>query len=281
MAGAVGNIIRGKSVRLTKANRCGMPLEGDGNFAITKGYTTVTMTPVLKDAEELEQTNADGETCGQDRTPPQIKWFEVNIEFCEVNTCLWTMLGGWPPVLDYKGDPVGFETTRKVVTDSGVVLELWTGTGSSSGCELPTNDDVFGQNEDVTGEQFGYFIVGVKEWQLSGGLEIGAQVSTFTLSGITYDITGWGRGPYNVVAIDEALTAGRLLEPIGSSVDGISDLHMEFTPIPPPEPTDGCCTLAVQSIFTAPNYYYGGPANEPAADIAPAQPACDAVLPGS
>lgn len=281
MAGAVGSVVRGKTVRLTKANKCGRPLEGEGNYAVTKGFVTVSVTPVLKDAEELEQTNADGETCAQDRTAPEIKWFEVSVEFCEVNTCVWTMLGGWPAVLDYKGDAVGFETTRKVVSDSGVVMELWTGTGSSSTCDLPTTDDVFGQSDAVTGEEFGYFLMGVKEWQLSGGLEIGAQVSTFTLSGITYDITGWGRGPWNVVAIDETLAAGRLLEPVGSGTDEISDIHMEFTPIPPPAATDGCCTLAVQSIFTAPNYYYGGPASEPAAEIAPSQPACDAVLPGS
>jgi hypothetical protein len=281
MAGKRVSIVRGKSLRATKANRCGMPLEGEGNYTVTKGYVTVSLTPVLKDAEELEQQNADGEICGQDRTAPEIKWFEVSVEFCGVDTCLWTMLGGWAPVVDYAGNPVGFETSRKVVTDSGVVMELWSGTSSDNTCAVPANDDVFGQSDAVTGEEFGYFLFGVKEWQLSGGLEIGRQVSTFTMSGITMDISAWGRGPYNVVPIDNQLTPGRLLSPVGSLVDGISDIHFETTPITPPDPTDGCCTLAVQSIFTAPNYYYGGPANEPAADVAPAQPACDAVLPGS
>ncbi|MFJ1459747.1 hypothetical protein [Nocardia sp. N2S4-5] len=281
MAGAEFGVVRGKAARFTKANRCGRPIEGEGNYAVTKGFVTSTLTPVLKDAEELEQQNADGDICASDRTAPEIKWFEVQMEFCGVSTCIWTMLGGWAPVIDYKGDPVGFETTRKVVTDSGVVMELWTGTSSDDACATPTTDDVFGQSDEATGDLYGYFLVGVKEWQLSGGLEIGRQVSTFTLSGITYDIRGWGRGPYNVVPIDASLTPGRLLAPVGSLVDGISDLHVESTPIAPPAPTDGCCTLAVQSIFTAPNYYYGGPAAAPAADIAPDQPACDFVLPGS
>ncbi|MBF6138131.1 hypothetical protein IU501_34750 [Nocardia otitidiscaviarum] len=281
MAGKEISVVRGKALRATKANRCGMPLEGEGHYAITKGFVTVTMNPVLKDAEELEQQNADGEICASDRTAAEIKWFEVQIEFCGVNTCLWTMLGGWAPVLDYKGDPTGFETSRRVVSDAGVVLELWSGTSSADTCTTPVNDDVFGQSDAVTGEEFGYFLLGVKEWQLSGGLEIGRQVSTFTMSGISYDISAWGRGPYNVVPIDANLTPGRLINPVGSLVDGISDLHFETTPIPPPAPTEGCCTLAVQSIFTAPNYYYGGPSAEPAADIAPSQPACDAVLPGS
>lgn len=281
MAGATFPVVRGKALRITKTNRCGTPQEGEGNYAVTKGFVTATLTPVLKDAEELEQQNADGENCVQDRTAPEIKWFEVALEFCQVNTCIWAMLGGWPSVLDYKGDPVGFETTRKVVTDSGVVVELWSGAPSEDQCDTPTDDAIFGQSDEVTGDQFGYFLFGVKEWQLSGGLEIGAQVSTFTLSGITMDIRGWGRGVFNVVDIDGAGTAGRLLAPVGSLVDGVSDLHIEQTPIKPPEPTDGCCTLAVQSIFTAPDYYFGGPAMEPAADIAPAQPACDAVLPGS
>ncbi|WP_029926388.1 hypothetical protein [Nocardia otitidiscaviarum] len=281
MTGAEFSVVRGKALRLTKANRCGMPIEGEGNYAVSKGFVTVTLNPVLKDAEELEQQNADGEICASDRTAPEIKWWEAQVEFCGVNTCLWSMLGGWPQVLDYAGNPVGFETTRKVVTDSGVVLELWSGTSSEDACVTPTNDDVFSQSEETTGDMFGYFLLGVKEWQLSGGLEIGRQVSTFTLSGITYDIRGWGRGPYNVVPIDASLTPGRLIVPVGSLVDGVSDMHMETTPISPPAPTDGCCTLGVQSIFTAPDYYYGGPSGEDAADVAPSQPSCDAVLPGS
>lgn len=278
MAGSSFAVVRGKSARLTKTNKCGRPLEGEENYAVTKGLVTISLTPVLKDAEELEQNNMDGEVCAQDRTAPSIKWWEVSVEFCQVNTCLWTMLGGWAPVLNYAGDAVGFETSRKVITDAGVVMELWTGTYQESSCDVPESDAVF-EEVSGTGEKFGYLLFGVKEWILNGGIEIGAQVSTFSFQGITMDISEWGRGPYNVVAIDGSNTPGRLLTPVGQSADGTSDIHMEETPIAPPAPTDGCCTLLVQSIFTDPDFYYGGPADEPAADVAPDQPACDSVVP--
>lgn len=276
MAGKSFSVIRGKKVRLTQTNKCGRPVHG-GDYAVTSGLVTVSLTPVLKDAEELEQNNFDGQVCAQDRTEPQIKWWEVSAEFCQVNTCIWAMMGGWEPVLNYAGDSVGFETCRKIASSTAVVMELWTGIYSESTCNVPANDTVFTQAQ-TSGEEFGYLIFGVKEWVLNGGLEIGAQVSTFTFQGITMDISEWGRGPYNVVAINAAKTAGRLLTPVGQSCDGVSDVHMEVTPIAPPAVTEGCCSLDITHLFSGGIYYYGGPSGQPAATIAPNQVACNTVV---
>jgi len=265
--------VRGIRTRATKVNSCGLPISGAGNYVVTDGWVSATVSPVFQEAEELEQRNAEGRVCVLDRTPPERKYYNLTYVMCQVNTCMLTLFTSWQQELDWDGNAVGFRDQRRVESDFGVALELWTGGRAANDCPVPTDDDVF--SSAASGKSYGYLLTFGTEFVL-GDIELGAQVATFTLTGISFPGPQWGRGPWNVVPIDSGGTAGRLLTPVGSD----QQLVMQRTTVAPPENTPGteCCPLDIAGTFTAPDYYFGGPGGEPAADVAPAQPACFAEV---
>lgn len=260
-------IVKGVRLRATKINSCGLPIAGASNYIVTDGYVQAMIDPVMKDASELEQVNAEGKTCVIDRTPPERKHYKVDIELCNVNTGLISLFNGWEQILDYDDSAVGFRDQKTVDGDYGVALEIWTGGRADDDCAIPTEDSVF--TDPGTGKKYGYLLIGATEFQLSG-ITVSAAVSTLTLSGVSLAMPQWGRGPWNVAAIDSDNTPGRLLEPMNE------DSHYAFfrTPVPPPDPTvdQEPQPLEIATIFTDPDFYFGGPGGAPAADVAPDQP---------
>lgn len=267
MAGAFP-VVKGTKARFTKINSCGLPQAGPGNRLVTDGYVAVNLSPVMKDAEELEQANAEGRICVADRTPPERKWWTVEIEFCKVDPDAFTMLTSWEKVLDHNDQAIGFRDQEAVDSDYGVAIEVWTTGKGDDDCPIPTLDTVFSQTG--SGRQYGYLLLGAVEFTL-GDFSIAAAVATFTLSGITVAMPHWGRGPYNVAGTDDLGTPGRLLVPTSKK----EHITMFRTPVAPPEVTDGAVALDISGVFIAPDYYFGGPANAPAADVAPEQPATE------
>jgi hypothetical protein len=259
-------VVKGLALRATKTNNCGLPIEGPHNRLVTKGFVTVTATAVMNEAEELEQRNAEGKICVSDRTPPTRKYYTPVVTLCNVNTGLIAMFNGWEQILDYADMPIGFQDQEEVDDQFGVVLEVWTGGRADSDCPVPTLDSIFSQGS--SGKNYGYFLMGGTEWQL-GDIEIGASVSTFTLTGRSIAIPQWGRGPYNVAGTDASGTPGRLLTPTNEK----SHYYLFRTPVPPPDETDGGNPVAldISGKFVDPDFYFGGPGNAPAADIAPDQ----------
>lgn len=258
-------IVKGIALRATKVDRCGKPLEGPANRIVTEGFIRANFDPNMKAREELEQTNAAGKVCFSDSTPPERKWYNTEIQLCGVDPDLYSMFVGYEKVLDYDDKAIGFRDSPDVISDYGVALEIWTGGRAEDDCDDPT-DSIF--SISGSGVTHGYILAGATEWQ-AGALTVEAAVGNFTLTGITMPMLHWGRGPYNVAAVDSSLTPGRLLVPTSKKE------HLTFfrTPVPPPAPTNGACALAVQSIFTGgPSLAYFG---AQAADVAPAQPICD------
>jgi len=248
------SVVRGKRIRATRVGNCGLPIQGEASTLVTDGFVTVSFTRTAKDAEDLEQTNADGQVCVADRTPPELKWYEVSIELCNVNPELLSFFTDDPVVLDHAQNPVGFRSARSVKVDQGVALELWTGTGADD-CEVPDSDDVLQPGANAV--NYGYWLAPWIKEATIGDLEIGSSVMTLTLNGITGSPTNWGKGPYNVVATDAQNTPGRLLTPMGKE-----HLHVQRTTIAPPKVTDGAVAL------TLPSPYFGA---EAAAAVKPAE----------
>ena len=229
---------------------------------------SVALNPVMKAAEELEQVNAEGKVCVMDRTPPTRKHHTVEVVLCNVNTGLISLFNGWSQVLDYDNNPIGFQDAEDVDADYGVALELWTGGRSDDDCPVPTGDSIF-TTGGGSGLHHGYLLIGATEFTL-GNIDVKAAISTLTLSGISIPMPQWGRGPYNVAAIDAAGTPGRLLAPLDD------DAHFTLfrTPVPPPPVTEGAnpVPLDIADTFVDPDFYFGGPNGAPAAEVAPDQP---------
>lgn len=263
-------LLKGTRLRATRINSCGLPIAGAANRLVTDGFVTVTLAAEMKDATEIEQTNAEGNVCVQDRTPPERKRYNVDLELCQVCTGLVSMFAGWSQVLNWNAESVGFRDKEEVDSDYGVAIEVWTGGRADDECPPQTTDDIFAN--PGSGKSYGYLLFGGTEWRVSSDIVVQADVTTMTVSGITVVMSQWGRGPYNVVATDALNTPGRLLTPL----DAEQHFHLERTPIAPPEVTveNGCdpVPLAIADVFTDPDFYFGGPGGAPAAAVAPAQP---------
>lgn len=262
---ATFGMVKALRARFTVVDACGMPIAGPRSRITTAGLITLTGSPVMRDAEELEQTNGEGRVCLSARTPPERKRWNVSLELCKVNTCLYNMVMDWDLVVGYDGKDIGFDDKKSTRSDRGVAVELWTGVGDDDECaEIPTTDDILATGAIASSLSYGYILYGViKEFGLGADLDIGAKISTFKLNGISASPTRWGLGPYNVVAADAQNTARRMLSPVPVG----THVRVFETTIAPPEPDEDCCPLVL------PSPYYG----DTAAITAPSQPACGSV----
>jgi len=266
---AVYPLVKGYKLRATKTNSCGLPQSGASSYVVTDGFVSTQLSPQFQEADELEQRNAEGRICVQDRTPPERKYYNLTITLCQVNTCLISLFTSWAQELDWDGNAVGFRDQRRVESDYGTAVELWAGGKAATDCPVPTDDSIF--TAGGSGRFYGYLLTFGTEW-VPGDIEVSASVSNFTLTGISFAGPQWGLGPWNVVAADADNTPRRLLNPISA------DQHLVNmrTPVPPPDSTPGdeCCPLAITTQFSGTNYYFGGPASAPAIAIAPEPADC-------
>jgi len=260
-------LVKGKTLRLTKINSCGMPIAGPRNRLVTNGYVSLALTAVMRDADDLVQTNAEGKECVVDRTEPERRWYTPALELCNVDPDVVTMLTGWETILDGADEVVGFRDDKVIESEFGVAMELWTSGKSEDDCpDIPDSDAILAATG--SGRKYGYFLFGGSEW-VPGDITIGSSVATLTLTGRTIALPHWGRGPYNVTT-DDGTTTGdpvRLLDPTSKK----EHLTVFRTPLAPPAATDGAVALGTTTLFTGTNYYYGGPASEPPIDTAPPQ----------
>lgn len=258
--------VKGRRLRATKIDGCGRPIAGPRNRLVTGGYVSLTLTPVMRDATDLTQDNAEGKECFSDRTAPERRWYTPVLELCNVNTGLLAMFTGWETLLDLAAVPIGFRDDKVIESDYGIALELWTAGKMDDDCAvIPTTDAAL--SAPGSGKSYGYFLFGGTEW-VPGDIQIGATVSTFSLTGRTIALPSWGLGPYNVVQ-DLSGNPRRLITPTSKK----EHLTAFRTLIAPPDPTPGSepVPLATSTVFTGTNYYYGGPSGQPAIAVAPGQ----------
>ncbi|QFP94638.1 major tail protein [Mycobacterium phage LilMcDreamy] len=262
-------LVKGTRLRATKVDSCGKPIAGARNRLVTAGFVSLGLTAVMREATDLTQDNAEGKECFSDRTPPERRWYTPALELCNVNVGLITMFTGWENLVDASDVPkvIGFRDDRKIESDYGIALEVWTSGKSDEDCVDTPTDAMLTQTG--SGRSYGYFLFAGTEWTL-GDITIGASVATLTLTGRTIAMPHWGKGPYNVQA-DADGNAVRLLQTTTKK----EHLTVLRTPIAPPEPTAGNqpVALATSTVFTGENYYYSGPAGAAPIDVAPPQAA--------
>ena len=216
-------LVRGRTMRVTKTDGCCAPAPGPDNMIVTEGFVSVALTANINQPEEIIITNANGKTCVRDPGCPEFQGYGVEITFCEVSPCLFSIVTGQPSVVDGNGEIVGFRMNSSIsVCDSGFALEVWMGvpgvacTGAAGG--------------------FGYLLLPCLQGGVIGDFTIENAAITFSVTGAnTKDGNGWGSGPYDVVD-DGSGTAG----PLPSPLDPDDHLYVSFTTVAPPTETDGC-----------------------------------------
>lgn len=222
------NSVRGRRMRVTRLDACGIPVAGDCSQVVTDGFISIEFSPEIAEGEEIEIRKADGTLCVSDQGCPELKWINIEAQFCSVDPDLFSMMTGYETVLDYAGEAVGNRVSSEVQCDEGFALELWS--------------DVPGQAcGETRAKPWGYFLL---PWVVSGiigDFTIENDGTTFTFTARTKAGSGWGVGPYDVDPIDADNTAGPLLTPIGPT----DHMDMHLTTIEPPEPVCGCQPLEI------------------------------------
>jgi hypothetical protein len=219
-------LVNGRRLRTTRLDACGRPVYGDDSVGVSKGFVSVAYTANTTSADDIDQKNANGESCIFVKGKTTITGYGLEIEFCQVDPALLSQMTGQPVVLSADGTTVvGFDVDTKIdMSDVGVALEVWAGATDSDACA-------------TAGAQgsFGYFLVPFLQGGYLGDFTVENGNIDFTWTGAnTVDGNGWGFGPYDVV-LDGTGTPG----PLNKAITSTTALHFEFSQVAPPDPTDG------------------------------------------
>lgn len=208
----------GKRIRITKLDECGnVPDAGEtDSMAVTDGFITVSLSSEIEDGDEITQKNAAGHLCINERTDSSFKYFTGEIEFCEVDPGILSLITNVVPYED-ADDTIGFYVPEGTITQR-FALELWTGLAGQS-CP-----------EDVE-EASGYLLLPFMKGGSLGDIEVGGEDAvTFTVSDMSSTGgNGWGVGPYDVV------DGG----PLPNELDEMAHLLMIETGVAPPPSASG------------------------------------------
>jgi hypothetical protein len=219
--------LQGSTLRVTRLDVCGNPEFGECAFGVSDGYVSATITPNTEDGERFLQRTANGNAIVNQRGKPILNWYDVEIEFQEVDPELFTILTGLQPYMDDQDRVIGFPVTVSDFATANFALELWMGNAEDA-C-APGSLPFFGYN----------LLPWVIEGALNDDIVITNDLITFKVVGRTRTGTPWGVGPYDVV-VDQAGDPSPLFTAIATDVH-----HLPiWTQLAPPEAECGCQSLS-------------------------------------
>jgi hypothetical protein len=214
MATKILKSIKGKVVRLTRLDSCGNVAIGSCSTLVSECFVSATLSPEIEAGEDYLQKSAYGDLCISDRDPDQIRWYNVTIEFAEINPDALDIVGGTTPIIN-SGDTIGTWIGQTTNEDS-FALEIWT---KRTGVDCATGSN----------QEWGYFVLPyVRNGRVEGDITIENGVLTMSVMGMAFPApANWGLGPYTANPIPVAMPGGELL--------GIA-----VTTTQPPADTNGC-----------------------------------------
>jgi len=218
------SLVKGRRIRVTKLDSCGRPVYGDTTQVVSKGFISVAFTANTSESDEIRVTNAAGEVCVFDAAVTSLTGYGLELQFCEVDPELFSLVTGQPVVKAADGvTVVGFDIDTKISLDnSNFALELWAGSPSTDACANP----------NATGA-YGYLLLPFLKGGILGDFTVENGAVTFTITGAnTSEGNAWGTGPYPVM-----LGAGGTNEVQRATITGV--------------PTGGTFTLTYSGATTA------------------------------
>lgn len=214
--------VRGKRIRVTRLNECGeVPESGDAcSFVVSKGFVTVTLSPQNEEGSEFLLLNANGELCVNDQAEHNFKRNQLEIELCDVDPELISLITRVVLETDASGDTVGFRSSEGLIEEQ-FAFELWSGVGES---------------DCANGQEYGYFLLPFVAGGIFGDLTIENGVATTTISNAFTKTGGlYGVGPYDVVEDEYGSPA-----PLAVAIQPGEHHLQRLTTVAPPAATEGC-----------------------------------------
>jgi hypothetical protein len=220
--------LQGSVLRATLLDECGAPDYGECSYAVSDGFVSATLTPNSEEGERFLQRGANGVPIINQRGRPSLNWYDVMIQFQEVDPELFTLLTGLPPYLDDQGRTIGFEVTESDYATANFALELWLGNAEE---ECPDSGIVL--------PWYGYSLL---PWLVEGVITEDIVVTngmiTFSVAGRTRKGNQWDTGPYDVV-YDQVGTPS----PLPTAIETDTHNLQIWTQLAPPVASCGCQEL--------------------------------------
>lgn len=223
------SLVKGRKIRVTRLDNCGRPVYGDDSQVVSKGFISVGYTANTTETDEINVTNAAGERCVYEASVTSLTGYGVEIQFCNVDPELLSLVTGQPVVLGPDGNSViGFDVDTKIeLSNSNFALELWAGAPTGDACST----------EGAEGS-FGYLLLPYLSGGILGDFTVENAAVTFTVTGAnTKEGNAWGVGPYSDIMLDGASPTpapGPMPSPVSTST-ALRTLIVDLAP-----PDDAC-----------------------------------------
>lgn len=224
------SMARGRRARFTRLDECGVPVEGTCSTVVTTGFVSVTPTPNYQEAEEIQQSDANGGLCIDDQADPALRWIDLSLVLCNVDPDIINVVTADPLVVNDAATPetVGFRLDSSVTGTAKFALEVWSGIPGQA-CSATNN------------VEYGYWLFPFVGQAQIGEWSIANAALTMTLSARTFKSSGWGFGPYNV---RRDVTLGTP-EPLLTAIGANQHMHFEISSAALPTAACGCTELVI------------------------------------
>jgi hypothetical protein len=223
-------LVKGRRLRVTRLDSCGRVEYGDDAVVTSSGFISVGFTASSSSTDEINVTNASGETIVHEASVSSLTGYGVELVFGEVDPELFALITGQDVVLDADGNPSGFDIdTAIVLTGSGFALEVWAGAPAGDACE-----------DDASQGTYGYLLLPFLQGGLLGDFTVENGGISFTISGAnTHDGNAWGKGPYNVMLNIPTGGGPKVPGPMVEAVSSTTALRVLLVDVAPPDAETG------------------------------------------
>lgn len=211
--------LKGRRMRVTRTDACGVPVVGACSSIVTDGFINVEWSFEYQDGTEHQQANAWGDFCVDEQDPGFLRWVNVSINACDVDPDMLDMAANATPVINAT-DTIGV-TWGPGQNDVAFAVEVWTKQA--------------GRNCSGGNPEWGYWVAPfIVNGRMDGTMTIANSPLNLTIVGQAIGATAdWGTTPYgdNPFLLAAGFPVGEFLGVIRTTVQ-------------PPALTDGCAAIA-------------------------------------
>lgn len=174
---------KGRRLRITRLDECGIPAYGPAGTIVTSGFITVTVGREEEAGDTYTSKNAWGELCVNEKDPDILKWVNVSVEMCEIDPGVLDIMAG-SDVITSGADTIGAYFGPDPMV-GGYAIEVWTKVAGVDACASGT-------------QEWGYVAVPwLKNGKLDGDFKVENAPLNITLAGQGFPATAdWGLTPY-------------------------------------------------------------------------------------
>lgn len=216
-----------QAIRATRLDGCGAPVVGPKSTLVSDGVISVEMKGQIDTGTDVEVKNAKGELKVSDPACPQFKWYDVTITMTDVDPDLFEMTTSQQLITATAGAAIGFRISEGAPCNSGIALETWTKVGTDDG------------DCGADGPLFGYFLLPQIVNGMLGDITLNDGAMSCVLTGRTKRGSKWGVGPATYLVAGTSAVPAAISPTIGPK----DHLHVQVTPVPPPEAACGAIAL--------------------------------------